>query len=72
MRIKTIGIIIMGIGILLGVTSRFFCGLLCEVCLSPEVYPCFYLLLFSGILLIIAGYSMTTLKEIVLPGFKFK
>lgn len=72
MRIKTLGKIVIGIGVFIGIISRPLCELLCEVCLNPEIYPCFYLLLFAGILLIFAGYSLTTLKELILPGVRLK
>ena len=72
MEMKFIGIVIILVGIILSLFNKFICRFLCGVCSDSQLFPCFSLLLFVGILLVVAGYATTTLKKVKLQEIKFK
>ena len=71
---KVIGLGFMGFGILGGILDRMLCRGLCSTCSSQQLSPCFFLFLFVGIIFIISGFSLVTIKkeEKNLPKFKLK
>ena len=60
--IKTIGFILIFIGLFLGIINKYFCNSLCETCGNSELLPCFLLLIFAGITFIINGAIMIILR----------
>lgn len=71
---KIIGICFMCFGISGGLVDRFLCKGLCSVCTSQQLSPCFFLFLFVGIIFVISGIGLATMKKEVtnLPKFKIK
>ena len=73
MIIKIIGFVFIAIGIILGVLDRFMCKGLCSVCSSKQLSPCFFLFLFVGIIFVITGYALVSMKQQTpLPKAEFK
>ena len=71
---KVIGFSFMGFGILGGIIDRMLCKGLCSTCNSQQLSPCFFLFLFVGIIFVISGFSLVTMKkeEKNLPKFKLR
>ena len=56
--INSIGFILIVGGLGISVLNNFFCRNLCVICSIEQISPCFFLFLFSGILLIVSGASL--------------
>ncbi len=71
---KIIGFVFMGFGLLESIIDKYLCRGLCSTCSSQQLSPCFFLFLFVGIIFIICGYSLVTIKKEKdnLPKFKLK
>jgi hypothetical protein len=52
--------------------SKWSCGSLCASCSSEELKPCFFLLIFVGIIFLVVGLSILAMKENGLPKVKVK
>ena len=59
-----LGLGLQGIGLIWSLLNRFVCVGLCEngICTTGDDFACFGILLFVGIILIVAGYALVSMK----------
>jgi hypothetical protein len=60
---KVIGFCFIGFGIFGFIFNRKICQSLCYTCSSQQLSPCFFLFLFVGIIFVISGYDLVTIKK---------
>ena len=70
---KIIGTMFIVIGLITSILDRFMCKGLCSTCTNQQLNPCFFLFLFVGIIFVVVGYVLITMKQqTMLPSAKFK
>jgi len=65
MKIKIIGFGFLILGLVWAFLNEFSCRYVCKECVSQQLYPCYFLFLFVGIIFAISGASLvlTNLKK---------
>lgn len=58
-----LGFVFVILGVLLSFLTRYFCGKLCGACLLGQAYPCDFLFLFVGIILVVSGTSLVLTSQ---------
>ncbi|MFA5173868.1 MAG: hypothetical protein WC438_01680 [Candidatus Pacearchaeota archaeon] len=61
-----------GLGIIECLISNLSCTSLCSVCNFAQLKPCFFLLIFVGLIFMISGLSLLSFKGNSLPEIKIK
>jgi len=70
--LKRIGWGFIFLGVSWSILDRFMCKGLCPVCSYKQLFPCYFLFLFVGIIFIVCGLSLISMKENKLPKVKLK
>ena len=72
MRLKGVAYGFIILGIIEALISKYSCTSLCALCDSKQISPCFFLFLFVGIIFVVSGLSILTMKQKKLPRVKIK
>jgi uncharacterized membrane protein YczE len=59
-------------GIIWESLCSFFCDKLCPLCSTSQIYPCFSILLFVGLIFLGIGLSLISIKKKKFPKVEIK
>ena len=72
MILKWVGVWFIILGLIETLISRISCKSLCAICTTEQLNPCFFLILFVGIIYMVCGLAILSMQQNNFPKVKLK